>query len=245
MKKLALICWVGLSVLIGAAGGTAPAAAAEPAGALMQTQTRSVGEFQAVSLRGSFDVQVSQGAVTSVEVQAAAPLQALLETVVQGSGADARLVVRWKPGAQLPRQAKALVRVTTPRLVAVSLQGSGDLRVEGFTTPGLQVDLEGNGDVRLLRLATESLAISLLGNGDVFADGRAQNVNLSLSGNGDIHLMPLQARAVAVSLSGNGTVRVHAEHALSVSIAGHGDVVYSGNAQLASSITGRGRVRKQ
>ncbi len=269
MKKLALICIVGLSVFGAVPGATVSAWAAEAGAAAeraqksdraeraaaapsapsalanLPAQARTVPEFHGVTLRGSFDVRVSQGATRSVHVHAAPPAADLLETVVEGSGPQARLLLRWKPGADLPRQAKALVRVITPHLVALNLEGSGDLTLEAFTTPALEVDLKGHGDIRLTALSTEALAVSLTGNGDIVGAGRTALLNVQLQGNGDVQLLGLRADTVAVALSGNGDVQVNAERSLAVRIRGNGDVLYSGQAQLTSAVNGSGSVRKK
>jgi hypothetical protein len=54
------------------------------------TETRALPEFQAIELSGSMDLKVRQGSPQSVQVQADDNLLPLLETVVEGSGAEAR-----------------------------------------------------------------------------------------------------------------------------------------------------------
>ena len=63
------------------------------------TETRSVGDFQAVRLSGSMDLQVRQGTTASVQVTADDNLLALLETVVESSAHGPTLDIRWKKGS--------------------------------------------------------------------------------------------------------------------------------------------------
>jgi hypothetical protein len=244
MKQWAVVCLVGLSLGLSALG-TRVVQAAERVASTAPTQVRNVQPFQGVAMWGGFDMRVSQGATHRVSVQTEEALQDLLETVVEGADAEARLMVRWKRGAKVPSNAKVWVNVVTPRLTALRLDGSGDLHLEAFTTPALAVALTGNGDVHLHALTTEELDINIVGNGDITAQGRTQRLKVKLQGNGDVRLLALQADAAAVSVLGNGDVSLNAARALSVQIAGNGDVVYSGEAQLASSILGSGSVRKK
>lgn len=209
------------------------------------TEARSVAAFESIRLEGSIDLTVRQGEATSVSATADDNLLAHLETVVEGGAASPRLVVRWKPGANLSTRGKVQVNVVTPRLVALASAGSGDVRVDAFSTPSLDLSLAGSGDAALAGLRTEALQIAIAGSGDVRAEGQAQRLKVSVAGSGDVRAQALRAEEVSVSVAGSGDVAVHALKALSVTIAGSGDVVYTGNAVVSRSIVGSGTVRRR
>jgi hypothetical protein len=209
------------------------------------SEPRSVGDFEAISLDGSIDITVRQGAATSVTATADDNLLPLLETQVETGASGPRLVVRWKPGTSLSTRGKVQVQVFTPRLVALAIAGSGDARIESFSTPSLKLALSGSGDAALPDLKTEILNIAISGSGDVKADGAAARLKISVAGSGDVMARDLRADEVSVSIAGSGDVAVHAQKKLAVSIAGSGDVVYSGDAEVSRSVAGSGTVKRR
>ena len=209
------------------------------------SEPRQLPDFQAIALAGAMDLAVRQGAVQAVQVQADDNLLPLLETVVETGTNGPTLMVRWKKGQSIQHSGKVLVSVTVPRLVAVGASGSGDVKVEAFNTPSLQISLSGSGDARLDKLSTEDLGIRLAGSGDVSGNGRAIRVKLSIAGSGDVRLADLGADEVSIKIAGSGNAAINAQKKLDISIAGSGDVSYTGNAAVTMSSAGSGRVTKR
>ncbi|MBX3637642.1 MAG: DUF2807 domain-containing protein [Rubrivivax sp.] len=209
------------------------------------TDTRSVGEFQAVAQQGSIDVTVRQGATPSVTVSADDNLLPLVETVVESGRNGATLVVRVKRGERISTRNKLAVEIVTPKLVALASAGNGDLRVENFQTPSLKLAISGSSDARLNGLTADELGISISGSGDVRGSGQAGKLTISIAGSGDVKLPDLRADEVQVTIAGSGDAEVHAAKTLKVRIAGSGDVVYSGDATPDTSVAGSGSVRRK
>jgi Putative auto-transporter adhesin, head GIN domain len=237
-RRITLVALCGLTL-----AGAASLAATQGSGT-SATENRSVAEFQAVALAGSMDLVVRQGA-QAVQVQADDNLLPLLETVVEEGSNGATLHVRWKKGQSLHTRAKVLVTVTVPRLSALGVDGSGDIRLDTFTTPALKLSLSGSGDARLDGLTTDDLGIRISGSGDVSAKGTAARLSVSIAGSGDVRLTDLRSDDVSVKIAGSGDAAVNAQKTLSVSIAGSGDVTYTGNAAVKSSVAGSGSVTKR
>lgn len=217
------------------------------------TDTRTVPEFQAIGLSGGMDLVVRQGPTQSVQVQADDNLLPLLETVVESGSKGATLLVRWKResggwfgnGSGVNPRTKVLVTVVVPRLTALSTAGAGDIRLETFSTPVLQVAISGSGDTRLEGLSTDELGVRIAGSGNVSGKGTAAKTSVSISGSGEVKLTEMRSDEVKVSIAGSGDAAVNAQKTLSVSIAGSGDVVYVGNAEVKSSVAGSGSVKKK
>ncbi len=209
------------------------------------TESRSVADFQAIVLNSAMNLEVRQGALQSVQVQADDNLLPLLETVVESGSNGPTLKVRWKKGQSLYNTGRVLVSVTVPKLLAVGAEGSGYLKVESFTTPSLQVSLSGSGDARLNKLSTDELNIRIAGSGDVSGSGKASKLKISIAGSGDVQLADMAADEVSVKIAGSGDAAVNASKSLDVSIAGSGDVTYSGNAAVKLSAAGSGSVTKR
>lgn len=210
------------------------------------TETRNPGEFQSISSSGSFDIVVRQGAASSVQVSADDNLLPLLETSVESGGSEGpSLRIRWRKGENISHRSHVTVTVVTPKLTALTSNGSGDIRVEPFQTPALQLRMSGSGDAKLDGLKTDELGVRISGSGSVGGKGSAQRLKVAIAGSGDVKLMDLQADEVAVNIAGSGDAAVHAARTLAVSIAGSGDVVYSGEAKVSSSIAGSGSVHRK
>ena len=209
------------------------------------TETRALAEFQGIDLSGSMDLKVRQGTPQSVQVEADDKLLPLLETVVEGSGADARLKVRWKRGQSVHTRAKVVVTIVVPKLHAVALAGSGDLQLDALDTPALKLSISGAGDARFKELSTEDLVLSMSGSGDVAGQGKARRLKISIAGSGDVRLAELLSDEVRVSIAGSGDAAVNAQKTLEVSIAGSGDVTYVGTPSVKSSVAGSGSVTKR
>jgi hypothetical protein len=208
------------------------------------SETRNVAEFQAVALSGSMDLVVRQGA-QSVQVQADDNLLPLLETVVEQGGTGPTLHVRWKKGHSFSSRSKVLVTVSVPKLSALASSGSGDIKLETFSTPALKFAMSGSGDVRIDKLTTEELDIGISGSSDVIGTGRATRLKVSIAGSGDVRLADLQSDDVNIRIAGSGDAAVNAQKSLAVSIMGSGDVRYSGNPSLKTSVAGSGSISKR
>jgi carbon monoxide dehydrogenase subunit G len=232
-----MLCGLAFAPLLGHAATTGSGHSA--------TETRSVAEFQAIGLNGAMDLLVRQGSEPSLQVQADDNLLPLLETVVESTRQGPTLLVRWKRGENISTRSKVLVTVVVPRLIALRASGSGDIRVEAFTTPALQVALSGSGDARLNGLNTDELGVQISGSGDLGGSGKATRLKVSIAGSGDVRLSELHAEEVSVRIAGSGNAAVNAEKTLDVSVAGSGDVTYSGNAAVKSSVAGSGSVTKK
>ena len=209
------------------------------------TEARTVPEFEAVSTSDAIDLQVRQGAQQSLQVQADDNLLPLLETVVEAHNGVPTLHVRWKHGESIRTRSKVALTVVVPRLSALSMSGSGETRVESFTTPALQVALSGSGNAQLQNLSTDELAIHVSGSSDVTGSGKAGKIKVSISGSGNVRLTALHADDAQVRIAGSGDAAVFADKTLDVRIAGSGDVTYTGNATVTSSLAGSGSVTRK
>jgi len=240
---------LALSVALAMAVLTAWPGVAQAAGGLLGssdvvTENRSVAEFEAVLTRGP-DVVVRQGPVASVSVKADRQLLPLLETLVEDTAQGKTLVLRWKPNSLVMTRHNPVVTITTPRLSALLVQGSGDVQAEQIKGPRLLARVEGSGDIQLNGLLVDALTLEIKGSGDIQASGQAGRLAVAITGSGDVRSSALKADDVSVSIAGSGDASVQADKTLAVSIAGSGDVVYSGNASVRKTVAGSGSVSRR
>jgi hypothetical protein len=206
------------------------------------SESRSTGEFNAISLKGGLALELRQGSPASVVVHGDSNLLPLLESTIEP---DQTLLLRWRPGTSVRLNSRTWVEVTAPQIRAVSSAGSGDITIDGMKVPRLAVSINGSGGVHAKALNNEELSLGIAGSGNVSLAGRATRLSIDLSGSGGIDAAELRADDVRVSIAGSGDASVHAARTLAVSIAGSGGVTYSGGPTVQRSIAGSGSVRKR
>ena len=207
----------------------------------IQTDTRALGGFQAISLKTPANLVLRQGSREGVELRADDNILPLIETRV----VDGTLEIRGRDGASYSTKTKPVVTVDLIKLNGLSVSGSGDVSGDGLKSPALKIAVSGAGDIRLNKLAVDDLGIKVTGSGDIRFNGRAGKLGIAIAGSGDVESAGLEADEVSVSISGSGNASVNARKTLAVSIAGSGDVVYTGDAVPKTAIAGSGTVRKK
>lgn len=196
--------------------------------------------FDRVSFSGADNVDVRVGTAESVAVTGDPKIVAQFEAeVLKGE-----LRLKRKGGLRLNGD-RTLVRfhVTTPRLVAVSLDGSGKMDVDRAEAPQFTVSLTGSGDVRIASLRADSATISVSGSGDARIAGTASDVTVAVNGSGDADARELRSERARIAVSGSGTIRSAAAQEADVSLDGSGSVFISGGAKCRVSKRGSGFVR--
>lgn len=211
----------------------------------VQTEKRSIGSFQAITLRGSMTVTLRQTGREALELRADDNILPLIETRVVDIGGVPTLEIGVRQGVSYSTRDDILVTVDLATLHALATSGSGDVIADGLKVNGLKLSMTGSGDIKLRRLSADDVSLKVQGSGDVTLDGRATKLGLSIAGSGDFEGRSLETEDVSVSIAGSGDASVNARKTLAVSIAGSGDVVYVGDAALKSSIAGSGSVSKR
>ena len=246
MKKLTLLLLLPALALVVrpvAATRLIPAATACLAA---ERQPRPVAPFTAVEAAGSMQVVLRQGSPQRVEVEALAADQAKVETEVRGGSLR---VGRRREGRNMLGMERfegpVTVYITVPSLTALSLSGSGDLRVDGpVQASDFKVSVAGSGNLTLPQLTAQNLQTSLAGSGNVVLGGSCPRHEIRISGSGNVKAADLRTADTRISIGGSGDATVQATKTLTSSIAGSGNVRYSGSPQLTSSKSGSGSVQQ-
>lgn len=224
------------------------------------TQSREVGTFDRIEVRGQTDLEVTSGD-TSVTVRGDDNLLDEVSTEVSGG----TLVID-ESRALRPR-AGLVVEVTVPVLAGVTLQGSGEgavsdvageasfdatvqgsgnLDVDGVTSATFTGTVSGSGGVEVTGVDVQTFTTSVSGSGGLEASGRADQIDVSVSGSGSAQLQDLEARQATVDVSGSGDAEVQVSDTLEASASGSGDIRYSGEPRnVRESSSGSGEVRPQ
>lgn len=227
------------------------------------TETRDVSNFSHITLAGIGDVYVTQGEDVSVRIEAEDNLIPYFETAVQGDTLTIGIKNEYM-GVSLHPLKPVKFYVTTPKIEAVKLAGSGniiagDVRTTGFdisllgsgnistgklTATNVDVKLAGSGNIRLEALTADKVSSTISGSGDISMGGEVTEQHSEILGSGDYLASGLKSENAIVRVTGSGNSQVLASGTLNVTILGSGDVVYSGSPRVNVSISGSGKVNQ-
>jgi hypothetical protein len=210
-----------------------------PGNGQRSTETRELSGFTRVDSRDRLDVQVEQGPAFAVTVSIDSNLIALVDTHVAGN----TLVIALDENISDPL-AGPHVRVTMPRADALSIRGSGDLRVPALTqdTP-IRLTLSGSGQLEL-QGAVPQIDADLNGSGGLRLAGSTDRLLVDVNGSGSVRASGLEAATGAVEVNGSGSAAVTIRQSAEVAIRGSGDVDLYGGATLSRVVqTGSGNLR--
>lgn len=183
------------------------------------TETRTVGEFSSIHAEGSsiIEVQVREGLARTVEISTDDNLLKVIKTEVAAG------VLEISAAADIDPQGDIHVKVTTPTLAGIHLEGANRLKLDIDSPGALDLHLEGAGGVR--------------------AAGRIGRLSVHSEGAGSIDAAELIARAVDIHIEGAGRANVNASESLKARIEGAGLIRYSGNPpSVEKDIEGIGRI---
>lgn len=174
--------------------------------------------FREVELDGAFDVQIVVGPRASVEL---AGDEAAVEHVTV-EVEDERLQLSMEN--RRPFDGKVEIRITTPVLESVEVNGVAALELSGMQSGELEMELNGAGATR--------------------ARGTVDALALEVNGAGEIDATELVASTVDVEISGAGKAKVHAIKELYAELSGVGSVRYTGDPErVEKDVSGVGTVR--
>lgn len=195
----------------------------------VKRETRNVGNFDAVTLIGCYDIVYKQGNTTKVEVVAPSRVMEKITTEVK----DKTLTVSTKKIAGVTvinkRNDNATIYVTSPSLKAVTLIGSGDIVAkEQVKATKLDLFLQGSGDIDFNSIASSMITAKLQGSGDIKINKAkvTNDANITLQGSGDFKIGEISCAKSEVSLMGSGDFEIGEVSCtkFDVSLMGSGDI---------------------
>lgn len=201
----------------------------------MTRSARNVGQFEKLTMIGSYDVEYRQGKACKVEVSA--PLDIMDKVVTENK--NGTLVVSSKKiaGVNVISNTKRDVKVyiTAPSLSYIKMIGSGDFSAHNMTATLLgklmEIELIGSGDIEIDNIEADAVKINLQGSGDIEIKNidAKYNVTATLNGSGDIELNKITTKAFNPGVNGSGDISAHVDcMLLTATLNGTGDLKLSG-----------------
>lgn len=207
----------------------------------IESETREVQGFLAVSINYPADVVIQQGKVESIKLEADDNLLPQLTTEVD----EETLVIENKeePWSQrVDPTERVKITITVKDLREIEFSSAGSLRLDGLKTDELSVNFNGAGEMILNELDVNKLESRLSGAGNMKVNGIADELDLRISGVGSFEASELQSRVASVRISGAGSATVRVEDELTARVSGAGSVKYYGSPTLDEDVSGAGSV---
>jgi hypothetical protein len=241
--------------LLRAQGTSGPA---NPEGRMMSSETRSVGKgISAVELSGPVDLTLSYGPVAALAITGEQRLLANVETTEEGG-----VLHIGTRGILLRHRFPLRAVLVLPALKSLSVDGSGDSSVDGFSGERIELQLDGSGKLKFngryrqvvaglhgsgeLELDggnSNKVEVEMNGSGRMTLAGATKELRAQVHGSGDFDAQHLRAEAVSIRQVGSGDSSVLATSALAASVSGSGNIdVYGQPATRSVSRTGSGEV---
>ena len=142
------------------------------------------------------------------------------------------------------------ILVTSPDLIGVELQGSGDFECKShLDTDHLDVMLKGSGDIFFADIICDKLSTSVVGSGDLTINKViAQAAEINLVGSGDIKIKEQKVNDTKVGLKDSGDISLTFQNCgvVDCRLLGSGDIILQGDVTKLNSYTrGSGDIHTQ
>lgn len=206
----------------------------------MASETRSIEDFDRISLSSAGELIITQGSQPGLTVEAEENLLPYIVTEVRGR----HLVIKTKPGIGFTTKKPIRYHLTVTSLRAINVSGAGSISSDAFNGKDLTITLTGFGNVNLKNVQLDTFDINISGSGSVNIDGETRQLDVSISGAGGFNGPGFASEEARVKISGVGRAVVWAASRLETQISGMGGVSYYGSPRLIQNTAGIGSVRK-
>jgi uncharacterized protein YabE (DUF348 family) len=184
---------------------------------VMGRDKRAVDDFHSIKVLGSVNVNYRRAKDVQVAVTGDQNLLPIITTKVSNGILTIDSTKNYQ--TQLP----LTVELSSPKLSDVSLDGSGDMSLQGLNDKALNLNISGSSNVT--------------------ADGTVERLVIRIGGSGDVNAKSLESEQADVSITGSGDISVTAKDSLKASIVGSGDITYFGHPKKVDpSVLGSGDI---
>ena len=213
------------------------------------TQIRPLKGFERIEIFGSPTVFYTQADSFSVHV--AGPEDLVDEIITKVDGKTLSIRNKGKIGIVnigFSGQRQLEVHVTSPDLISVQLNGSGDfISNKKVDTDEMSIVLRGSGDVDFKNIICDHCKTELVGSGDVDVDRlEALTSDIMLIGSGDVEVKQYNVGETAIELKGSGDISVNFMEGCqkaSCRLVGSGDIKLKGTiGQFSKQKSGSGDI---
>ncbi len=202
------------------------------------TEERAVSEFNAVKLRGTGTVYLSQGNEETLTIEAAEDILPYIDSRVS----NRTLILGKKRNFRgWGRTGPINYYLKMKDIVGLNISGSGNIISEKVKSDELRLHISGSGDIEVDKIVANEISVYISGSGECQLSGKSDYQDIHISGSGDYKASKLKSDQVDVSVSGSGDVTVWVDDKLDVHISGSGKVGYYGRPAVSTQSSGSGQ----
>ena len=205
------------------------------------TETRNTGSFDAISVGGSFDVEVKTGAVASVVVEADDNIIKYIVTKVSGN----TLKINTED-LHSYSDVHMKVIVTAPAIKAISASASANVVADYVLASNEKLTFKASSSASIQAdVNAPEVETNASSSGTVTLTGKTKNHTTKASSSGEVKTFGLLTENTRASVSSSGDIQVYASVALDAHASSSGSIDYKGAAAVTKSENSSGSVEKK
>lgn len=217
---------------------------AVPGSRNIESEVRSLEDFDAIDLRYPADVIIAVGESPTVEIEADDNLLPQLRTRIR----NGMLVIDngeryWSD--RVDPSTTVQITITVTDLKKIELDSAGNIQADGLEVASLDIFLGGAGNISLTDLQTENLDATLGGLGNIEVQGTATRADIQINGSGNFEGEQLYTEEADVQINGLGSATVRVSEHLDAQINGAGSVHYYGSPTVNQDVNGLGSIERE
>ncbi|RDC63464.1 head GIN domain-containing protein [Adhaeribacter pallidiroseus] len=202
------------------------------------SRTRPVGNFDAVSAGGEFEIYLSQGPTKDILLEGQENVLTEVSTQVRNN----KLYIEFEKN-RVKIQKPVRIYLTTPQLTGISVSGANSVRsLTDWQVDNLNIDASGNSSIYLNVKGAQTIETDISGSVNMELNGDAEFQKIDISGSGNIKAFGLATKTADIDISGSGKCEVTVLDKIDAKLSGSGRVRYKGSPTVNTKISGSGSV---
>ncbi|MBK8610210.1 MAG: DUF2807 domain-containing protein [Chitinophagaceae bacterium] len=204
-------------------------------------ENRSVGNFSAISVGGSIDVEVQIGPVTAVRVEADDNIVRYINTSVSGN----TLQIKTESNHGFTN-VHMKVYVTTPELNKIKASASSDVVVMDIIKSAGKLSFHASSSASIrAEVDAPEIESDASSSATITLSGRTKDHDAQASSSSEINAFELKSENTVARASSSGDIQVHASVNLDARASSSADIEYIGAAKVNSTTSSSGSVSKK
>ena len=193
------------------------------------TETYDIGDFDELTVDGVWDVIVTSGSETTLEIEVAEDLLNDVEITEDG---DRLSISMEDAGWFRSHRGRRTARITTPGFLELRASGATDIDVDDLSAERFDIDIDGASSLDLDALDVDELHIDLSGASSVSGDGTVGLLELSVEGSSEVEFSRMAIDEVEVTASGASSLDLESAESVSGTLSGASSLDVSDSASV-------------
>jgi Putative auto-transporter adhesin, head GIN domain len=205
------------------------------------TEIRKTGSFDAISVGGSFEVEIKTGDVISVVVEADDNIMKYIETRVSGN----TLKINTEDLHNYS-DVHMKVYITVPVLSSIKASGSAEIVADDILKNSSKITFKASGSASIkAEVDAPEIETDANGSATITLTGKTKIHKTEASSSADIKAFGLLSENTTANVSSSASIEVHASVTLNARASSSGSIEYKGAATVTKSESSSGSVEKK